>query len=177
MLHFLIVELPFQVEGRAVQSHGVCLPRRRLEVFGRSRVARAEEQRARRRVVVPPKAAARHQSARRVVRVAFGHVAPLVNARELEGKIIVVFCAVPVRVGADDVPLRDRHQRSDVFHGLVCKPRLRDAAAGRVSERQNDDDDDDDEAKLFCQDVGFFFFFFFFERRRRARSTHGWTKE
>ena len=172
MLHFLIVELPFQVEGRAVR-HGVCLPRRRLEVFGRSRVARAEE-RARRRVVVPPKAA-RHQSARRVVRVAFGHVAPLVNARELEGKIIV-FCAVPVRVGADDVPLRDRHQRSDVFHGLVCKPRLRDAAAGRVSERQNDDDDDDDEAKLFCQDVGFFFFFFF-ERRRRARSTRGWTKE
>jgi len=171
VLHFLIVELPFQVEGRAVR-HGVCLPRRRLEVFGRSRVARAEE-RARRRVVVPPKAA-RHQSARRVVRVAFGHVAPLVNARELEGKIIV-FCAVPVRVGADDVPLRDRHQRSDVFHGLVCKPRLRDAAAGRVSER-NDDDDDDDEAKLFCQDVGFFFFFFF-ERRRRARSTHGWTKE
>ena len=116
-------------------------------------MARAEE-RARRRVVVPPKAA-RHQSARRVVRVAFGHVAPLVNARELEGKIIV-FCAVPVRVGADDVPLRDRHQRSDVFHGLVCKPRFRDAAAGRVSERQNDDDDDD-EAKLFCQDVGFFF--------------------
>ena len=174
MLHFLIVELLFQVEGRAVR-HGVCLPRRRLEVFGRSRVARAEE-RARRRVVVPPKAA-RHQSARRVVRVAFGHVAPLVNARELEGKIIV-FCAVPVRVGADDVPLRDRHQRSDVFHGLVCKPRLRDAAAGRVSERQNDDDDDDDEAKLFCQDVGFFFFFFFFfERRRRARSTRGWTKE
>lgn len=96
-------------------------------------MARAEE-RARRRVVVPPKAA-RHQSARRVVRVAFGHVAPLVNARELEdvfGKIIV--CAVPIRVGADDVPLRDRHQRSDVFHGLVCKPRFRDAAAWRVSE-------------------------------------------
>ena len=171
MLHFLIVELLFQVEGRAVR-HGVCLPRRRLEVFGRSRVARAEE-RARRRVVVPPKAA-RHQSARRVVRVAFGHVAPLVNARELEGKIIV-FCAVPVRVGADDVPLRDRHQRSDVFHGLVCKPRFRDAAAWRVSERQNDDDDDETKR----QDVGFFFFFFFFffERRRRARSTRGWTKE
>ena len=133
MLHFLIVELPFQVEGRAVQSHGVCLPRRRLEVFGRSRVARAE--RARRRVVVVVVPKARHQSARRVVRVAFGHVAPLVNARELEdvfGKIIV--CAVPIRVGADDVPLRDRHQRSDVFHGLVCKPRFRDAAAWRVSE-------------------------------------------
>ena len=130
----------------------------------------AHAERARRRVVVVPKA--RHQSARRVVRVAFGHVAPLVNARELEdvfGKIIV--CAVPIRVGADDVPLRDRHQRSDVFHGLVCKPRFRDAAAWRVSERQNEDDDD--EAKR--QDVGFFFFFF--ERSLRARSTHRWTKE